>query len=401
LLDGCYYCNQFSAVDPEYQGRPARYAIDTSTPRCALHWRFICACCARPAHFMATAYCQVNQSYFCANCATASTTEAAEFGSWRYHFSYRSPWSGRWEPSLDKLEYDGRHPARAAADQATPFPGLAGEETLPRSEPTQRPANEPVGLDDVAEMWDANAAEWDACLGVDGDDTRRYWSDDVVLSMLGSPAGCQILDLGCGNGYLTRILAARGAEVVGVDMSAAMLSRAASYSATGGSIRYVRSSITDLSELPSHHFDGAVSNYVLHDVADYDRALAEVNRVLRPGAALVLTLTHPCFSSGPRTWNTNPPDSPRREDSAAFLVDDYFQRSTYLIEDWSGFSAIPYYHRPLRDYWRAFERQGFDVVGFDEPTINERGRSELSPVRAEQDERVALCCVFKIRKRLG
>ncbi len=350
---------------------------------------------------MATAYCPVNQSYFCARCATGNTTQEAVYGGWRYHFLYRSPWSGQWEPSLDKLEYDGKHPAQAAADQAMTFPGLAGDETLPPSRPTQQPAHKAVGLDDVAQMWDTNAAEWDACQGTDGDDTRRYWSDDTLLTMLGPPNGRHILDLGCGNGYLSRILAARGAEVVGVDMSAAMLSRAAAYPATGGNVRYVRSSITDLSELPSDHFDGAVSNYVLHDVADYDQALAEVNRVLRPGAALVLTLTHPCFSSGPRTWNTDPPDSPRREDATAFLVDDYFRRSAYLIEDWSGFDAIPYYHRPLRDYWRAFERQGFDVVGFDEPTINERGRGELSPGRADQDERVALCCVFKIRKSTG
>lgn len=399
-MPDCYYCSQFAAADPDYQSRPARYTVDASTPRCALHWRYICGCCAQPAHFMATAYCLTNQSYFCAGCATGSATQAAEFGAWGYYFCYRSPWSCRWEPSLDKLEHDGRHPAQLMAGQATTFPGLADDETLPSSVPTQRPADEVVGLDDVAETWNAYAAEWDACMGVAGDDTRRYWSDDVVLSMMGSPDGRQILDLGCGNGYLTRMLAARGADVVGVDISARMLSRAASYPSTGGSIRYVESSITDLSHLPSQYFDGAVSNYVLHDVADYDQALAEVHRVLRPGASLVLTLIHPCFTSGPRTWDTSPPDSPRREDAAALLVDDYFRRSTYLIDDWSGFSAIPYYHRPLRDYWHAFKRQGFEVVGFDEPTINERGRCELSPVRAEQDQRVALCCVFKIRKTL-
>jgi ubiquinone/menaquinone biosynthesis C-methylase UbiE len=178
-----------------------------------------------------------------------------------------------------------------------------------------------------------------------------------------------------------------------------MLSHAATYEVEAGSVRYLKSSITDLSELPADHFDGAVSNYVLHDVADYDQALSEVNRVLRPDAELVLTLTHPCFSSGPRTWIADPPDSPRREDVTGYLVDDYFRTSAYLIENWSGFSAVPYYHRPLRDYWRAFERQGFDVVGFDEPTINQRGRHELSPAQTDQEERVALCCVFKIRKR--
>lgn len=350
---------------------------------------------------MATAYCPVGEGYFCARCATGSTTLEAAFGVWGYHFLYRSPWSNQWEPSLDKLEHDGKHPAQLTAGQAATFPGLADDESLPSSRPTQRLAGHAVGLDDVARMWDSNAAIWDAGLGSDGDDTRRYWSDDALLTMLGPPDGRHLLDLGCGNGYLSRILAARGAEVVGVDMSEAMLSHAATYPVDGGCVRYVRSSITDLSDLPPDHFDGAVSNYVLHDVADYEQALSEVNRVLRPGASLVLTLTHPCFSCGPRTWSTEPPDSPRREDAVGFLTDGYFRRAAYLIEDWSGFSAIPYYHRPLRDYWRAFQRQGFDIVGFDEPTINERGRGKLPAARADQEERVALCCVFEIRKRAG
>jgi ubiquinone/menaquinone biosynthesis C-methylase UbiE len=348
---------------------------------------------------MATAYCSVSHKYFCMNCATQVTKRTARFASWDYFFGLESPWSGRTEPSLDKLEHDGAHPAQEMADRNIPFPGLSDDARLRLgSEPAQSRVETDLKLDDVRKIWNGNASRWEAALDTDGDETRRYFSDDIMLAMLGPLRGKSIVDLGCGNGYLSRILATAGAEVTGIDLSDAMLTNARAYAQRGNGIRYLQYSITNLSGLDDQHFDSAVCNYVLHDVADYDLALAEVNRVLKPNGSLVLTLTHPCFSSGPRRWQMQVPDSPRQEDAIAYLVDEYFSDTTYMIGNWHGFAPVPYYHRPLSDYWRAFRRQGFTVSDFDEPRINKKGRNELSVRQVEQAERIALCCVFKLRK---
>jgi len=51
----------------------------------------------------------------------------------------------------------------------------------------------------------------------DGDFAKRHLINPVVLRMLGDLPGQRVLDAGCGNGYLSRMLAARGAQVTGVE----------------------------------------------------------------------------------------------------------------------------------------------------------------------------------------
>src|SRR4051812_4835609 len=84
--------------------------------------------------------------------------------------------------------------------------------------------------DDVRELWDRLAEEWQGQGGDDGGAKRRLNFGPVLWAFLGEVAGRRVLDAGCGTGYLSRQLAARGAVVTGVDVSPRMiaLARAAS-----------------------------------------------------------------------------------------------------------------------------------------------------------------------------
>lgn len=105
--------------------------------------------------------------------------------------------------------------------------------------------------------------------------------------------GSTVADLGCGPGRQFGPLRARGFRVLGVDLSAGMLARAA-LRAPG------RLVIGDLRRLPlrSGSLDGAWSSYALLHLDDHDLelALAELARVLRPGAPAALLLAS---GSGP------------------------------------------------------------------------------------------------------
>ncbi|MBN1170685.1 MAG: DUF1698 domain-containing protein [Micromonosporaceae bacterium] len=57
----------------------------------------------------------------------------------------------------------------------------------------------------------------DGSRAADGDLAKRHLVNPVLLRMLGEVSGRRILDAGCGNGYLSRMLARRGASVVGVE----------------------------------------------------------------------------------------------------------------------------------------------------------------------------------------
>ena len=101
-----------------------------------------------------------------------------------------------------------------------------------------------------------------------------------VLEWLAPQPGERILDLGCGDGQLTAKIAAAGAEVVGVDASAAMI---ASAQAKGIDARTGNAeSLPFLAE-----FDAVFSNAALHWVRDQDAMLAGVRRALTPGGRFV------------------------------------------------------------------------------------------------------------------
>ena len=251
---------------------------------------------------MASAYCQQRSSYFCRDCATATATIEQPFAAWSYSLDYQSPWSADFEPALDRLEFEGRHPGQRSADSDGLPAGLSGERFLQRKPQfSQSLVTAGLDADGVRESWNKNARRWDLQIAALGDQTRRYFSDGPMLRMLGEVAQLDVLDLGCGNGYLSRGLSRSGARVTAIDMSEEMVATAQHYEECEPlGIRYRRCSAAELTELASGSFDLVVSNYVLQDVADYRGALCEARRVLRSGGRMVLVITHPCFSCGPR-----------------------------------------------------------------------------------------------------
>src|SRR5215469_9592543 len=107
----------------------------------------------------------------------------------------------------------------------------------------------------------------------DGDFCRRHLLNPALLRMLGDVRGRRILDAGCGHGYLSRMLARRGARVTGVEPARALHDYAAEHEAADPlGIRYVQA---DLCRLPGlgEPFDAVVASMVLMDIPDWTAAL--------------------------------------------------------------------------------------------------------------------------------
>ena len=102
-----------------------------------------------------------------------------------------------------------------------------------------------------------------------------------VLEWLAPEPGERILDLGCGDGKLTRRIAETGAAVTGVDASPQMVAAARTLG--------INAQVSNAESLPFNEqtFDAVFSNAVLHWVRDHDAMLGDVQRVLKPGGRFV------------------------------------------------------------------------------------------------------------------
>ena len=216
--------------------------------------------------------------------------------------------------------------------------------------------------------WESLAAWYDEKQGDTGDLWHRTLIDPALLRVLGPVRGLRVLDLGCGNGYLSRRFARAGARVVGVDASAAIVRRAkARESAEPLGITYRVADAAHLDFLPGGAFDVVVSNMALMDIEDADGAIREAGRVLTAGGRLVASISHPCFDQGTSsTWLLERSFRSLRVSRRITRYRHPFSEETpWGIEDRAVTTLA--YHRPLSWYARAFAEAGLLLRGLEEP----------------------------------
>jgi ubiquinone/menaquinone biosynthesis C-methylase UbiE len=124
-----------------------------------------------------------------------------------------------------------------------------------------------------------------------------------VIARMGIRPGQQILDLGCGSGWATRLLgsAAPGSGAIGVDVSPAMIARAEATHDLTSRARYECGKFEKL-EFKDAKFDRVFSMEALYYAVDLERALAEIARVLKPGGSADIVLDHYEESPHTRHW---------------------------------------------------------------------------------------------------
>ena len=185
------------------------------------------------------------------------------------------------------------------------------------------------------------------------DRCRDLINSPAFFKMLPDIKNLKGLDIGCGEGYNTRIAAKRGAKLDAIDISEVFITSAKEAEAQEPfGIVYKIASASAL-PYPEISFDFAIATMSLMDIPETEKVIAEVYRVIKPGGFFQFSISHPCFATPKWSWVRN-------EDGikTGLIVGDYFRKFDGEIEEWI-FGAAP---KDLTDKMRKFKIPRFTMI---------------------------------------
>jgi len=196
----------------------------------------------------------------------------------------------------------------------------------------------PKFLSEIQSEWDAMCGNRQEAIDLGKDFSLLAVTAPCIISELGTDRINSILDVGCGTGYLTSLLAQHANKCIGIDISANSVSIAKSRYANSGA-DFVVSSISKFST--NSEFDVCVANMVFSCDPDWADSIQAIHKLLTKNGKLLVMLPHPCNWS--KYWGF--------ENASWFKCSE----EVYIEHDFSlslakSLGTATYIHRPLSMY---------------------------------------------------
>ena len=205
------------------------------------------------------------------------------------------------------------------------------------------------------EHWRRIAREWSLWARTPGHDA--FWAYRGALAAFIGRGEGDALDLGCGEGRVSRELTALGWRVTATDIVAELVEAAAE----AGSARAYAVADAAALPFPDGRFRLVTAYNLLMNVTDVPACVAEMGRVLAPDGTLVLSIVHPFFDRG--TFSAPDPDAP------LVIEGSYFGRQRFeAVEERAGLRMhFAGWSQPLEAYAAALEAAGLAITALREP----------------------------------
>lgn len=220
----------------------------------------------------------------------------------------------------------------------------------------------------MGDDWDT-IADWYAARLSAGSPLHDFARDALLAALPPDLSGARVVDLGCGEGMVTRAVAARGATVVGIDPTQRLVEHARAMEENEPlGVTYTVDDGATLATLADGSADWVTAGLSLNNVPDLDAAIRSVRRVLVPGGRLVFTVPHPCFEAPHAGWVEAEGGVRRR------LVGDYLAEGFWRSANPDGVRRAGNQHRTLSAYLMALIDHGFVVEVAAEPAPDRQPR---------------------------
>jgi SAM-dependent methyltransferase len=206
----------------------------------------------------------------------------------------------------------------------------------------------------MTDSWDS-IADWYAARISAGSPMHEFARDALLDCLPPNLTGQRVVDVGCGEGLLTRAVAARGASAFGIDKSARMISLARDQAGSGTG--YAVDDGCTLATIADSSADWVIAGLSLNNVPDLPAGLASIHRILVPGGRLAFSIPHPCFEAPCSTWT----------ESGNRVVGSYAAEGFWRSPNPQGVRRAGNEHRMLSTYISALVSQGFTIEALREP----------------------------------
>jgi 2-polyprenyl-3-methyl-5-hydroxy-6-metoxy-1,4-benzoquinol methylase len=252
---------------------------------------------------------------------------------------------------------------------------------------------------DARTAWNEGAEAFVEFVDSGADYYRHLVHGPALLEVCGDVKGANVLDLGCGHGYFSRLLARAGAGVVGVDIADHLIAKAIEYEqAEPLGVRYLRMEAERIGKaFEQSSVDLVTACTSLQDMSDPAAIVEAVRAVLSPSGRFTFSVPHPCTDTPWREWKRD--ESGRK---LALCLDRYFEGGPATC-DWNMARLkypwqTPFHRLTLTQWAELVERAGLVISRLREP----RPTAELAARHPQLDDcfRMPFFLVLELTKRL-
>tara|TARA_R110002050_G_scaffold298901_1_gene463080 strand:+ start:15756 stop:16421 length:666 start_codon:yes stop_codon:yes gene_type:complete len=192
------------------------------------------------------------------------------------------------------------------------------------------------------DSWNKNALEWIKVIDNAEIESRKF-TNKAILDVLGNSSAIKILDMGCGEGWLTRTLMGMGKSAVGMDAIPQLLENAKNK----GQGTYFQMSYEEIileNPIPKAPYDAAVFNFCLYQREGLSQLLRQVKKSLSENGYIAIQTLHPFF----------------------LLENDLGYKSQWINDSWKGLpgnftEGHSWYARTFESWMSVFKKAGLQL----------------------------------------
>lgn len=241
----------------------------------------------------------------------------------------------------------------------------------------------------MVNSWDIVARQYSTMLGEQGDYIRQALINKYIACQLPMSSVLSILDLGCGEGYLSRVFPQH--KWTGIDVSEKMVNLARSKNVSG---RFLIGDITQPLALSFATFDAVVLNMVLMDIEKVDMALANARKHVKSEGVVVIFLPHPLFRRPAARWAKTLSDKLLRREPW-MRIDHYTKVAPAQMKMDGIDGATTIWHRPFSWYINQALGAGLVLENIEELTLSEGDVKEFGQPKFLTKFPAVLAMTFK------